>query len=163
MSFDPTLLLYVLGALLVIAGLAGLVLPALPGPPLVFGGMLVAAWVEDFERVGAVTLIVLAVMAALAYLIDFASGILGAKRYGASALALWGSAIGTVVGLFFGLPGLIFGPFVGATAGELIHSRRIGLASQVGMATWFGIVVGAIAKIALSFVMIGVFVFALIV
>ncbi|MBS7455845.1 DUF456 domain-containing protein [Coralloluteibacterium stylophorae] len=163
MSFDPTLLLYVLGALLVVVGIAGLILPALPGPPLVFGGMLVAAWAEDFERVGAVTLIVLAVMAALAYLIDFAAGVLGARRYGASTLALWGSAIGTVVGLFFGLPGLILGPFAGAAVGELIHSRRIGLASQVGMATWLGIVVGAIAKIALSFVMIGVFVFALIV
>ncbi|MFC4727528.1 DUF456 domain-containing protein [Coralloluteibacterium thermophilus] len=159
---DATLLLYLLSGLLILLGIAGLILPVLPGTPLMFVGMLVGAWAEDFTRVGPVALVVLGLLAALAFLLDFVAGLLGAQRYGASRLALWGGAVGTLVGLFFGLPGLILGPFVGAVAGEFLHGRRLGTASQVGMATWFGMAIGAVAKIAIAFVMLGIFVFALV-
>src|SRR5688572_2174674 len=100
---DMTTLLYLLAALLILLGLAGTILPALPGMPILFGGMLLAAWVGDFERVGGWTLAVLGVLAALALALDVIAGLLGAKRVGASGLALLGAALGTVVGLFFGL------------------------------------------------------------
>lgn len=158
---DPTTLLYVLAGALILVGLAGTVLPALPGLPLVFGGMLLAAWIGDFQLIPVWAVVVLGLLAAVAMAVDFVAGVLGAKRVGASTLALVGAAIGTVVGLFFGLPGLILGPFVGAVVGEVLHGRRIGEASRVGFGTWIGMVFGAVVKLALAFVMVGVFVLAL--
>src|SRR5687767_14149508 len=113
-----TILLWVLGVLLVLVGLAGILLPALPGTVLIFGGLLLAAWAEDFARVGIGTLMLIGVMGALSYSVDFVAAALGAKHMGASPRAVVGAALGTVLGLFFGLPGLIFGPLVGAVLGE---------------------------------------------
>ena len=85
-------LLWQLAAVLVLAGLLGLILPALPGAPLLFAGLLVAAWVEGFSYVGSGTLAVLAAMALLTYAVDFAASALGAKRFGASNRAILGAA-----------------------------------------------------------------------
>src|SRR5690606_19881040 len=102
---DPTTLLYILAALLVAVGLAGVILPALPGLPLVFGGMLLAAWAGDFQRIGAGTLVVLGLLTALSLAVDLLAAALGARRVGAGPLAVWGAALGALVGLAFGLPG----------------------------------------------------------
>jgi uncharacterized protein YqgC (DUF456 family) len=150
-------LYFVLAAVLILVGLAGTVVPALPGVPLVFAGMLLAAWADHFEHVGTFTLIVLGVLSLLALAIDFVAGLLGAKRVGASPHAIWGAMIGTVVGLFFGLPGIVFGPFVGAVAGELLVGSQLGRAAHVGVGTWLGLLFGTLAKIALCFTMLGVF------
>ena len=158
---DMTTLLYVLSALLILLGLAGTVLPALPGMPILFGGMLLAAWAGDFDLVGGWTIAALGVLTAIALTLDFIAGLLGAKRVGASGLALLGAALGTVIGLFFGLLGLIVGPFIGAVMGELAHSRHAGTAAKVGIATWIGMMLGAVAKVSIAFVMLGVFLFAL--
>ena len=117
-------LLWLLAAVLVLAGLLGLILPALPGAPLLFAGLLVAAWVEDFSYVGGGTLAVLGALALLTYAVDFAASALGAKRFGASNRAIVGAAIGALVGIFFGLPGILLGPFVGAVLGELSEPAR---------------------------------------
>ncbi len=158
---DTATLLYALSALLILIGLAGIVLPALPGLPIVFGGMLLAAWVGDFEVIGGWTIGVLAVLTVIAMSLDFIAGLMGAKRVGASKLALLGAALGTIVGLFFGLAGLILGPFVGAVLGELAHGRHAGTAAKVGVGTWLGMAFGAIVKVSLAFVMLGIFLFAL--
>jgi uncharacterized protein len=105
----------------------------------------------------------LGVLAALALLLDFLAGLLGARRVAASTAALWGAAIGTVAGLFFGLPGLLLGPFIGAVAGELRSGGGIHRSTHVGIATWIGLLFGTLAKIALSFTMLGVFVAALLI
>nr|WP_269450819.1 DUF456 domain-containing protein [Stenotrophomonas sp. MMGLT7] len=149
-----------IAALLVLVGLAGIVLPALPGLPLVFAGLLAAAWANGFERVGWLPLVVLGVMAALSLLIDFAATAFGAQRVGASAKALWGSVIGTFAGLFFLPFGILVGPFVGAWLGEYWHSRQAGKATAVGLGTWLGIVLGTASKIALGIAMLGVFAIA---
>jgi uncharacterized protein YqgC (DUF456 family) len=154
-------LLYLIAALLILVGLAGTVLPALPGLPIVFGGMLLAAWAGDFQTIGGWTIAVLALLTLLALALDFVAGLLGAKRVGASTLALVGAALGTIVGLFFGLLGLILGPFVGAVLGELAHGREAGTAAKVGVATWLGMVVGAVMKLTLAFVMLGIFLLAI--
>jgi uncharacterized protein YqgC (DUF456 family) len=73
---------------------------------------------------------------------------------------VWGALLGTIVGLFFGPIGLIFGPFVGAVAGELSVHGRVDQASRVGVATWLGLLFGTLAKIAIAFAMLGIFVFA---
>ena len=154
------ILLWALAALLVIAGLAGTLLPALPGVPFVFGGLLIAAWIGDFQRIGWPTLTILALLTALAIGVDLLASLLGAKRVGASKLALLGAAIGSVVGLFFGLVGIFIFPFVGAVIGELIARKDMGQAARVGVATWLGLLFGALAKLALALTMIGVFVIA---
>ncbi|MDQ3618001.1 MAG: DUF456 domain-containing protein [Pseudomonadota bacterium] len=157
---DMQNLYYLLAGLLILAGIAGTILPAMPGLPLVFAGMLLAAWAGDFQQVGVAMLVLLAVLTLLSLAVDFVATMMGAKRVGASRLALVGSVVGTVVGLFFGLIGLFAGPFVGALIGELIHGRRVGQATKVGFGTWVGILVGTVLKIGLAFSMLGLFAFA---
>lgn len=158
-------LFYVLAALLVLIGLAGVVLPVLPGVPLMFAGMLLAAWADGFERIGVWSLVTLGVLTAVSFAVDFWATAVGAKRVGASRLALVGTIIGTFVGLFFGLPGLFAGPFVGAVIGELISRRDLrpsglGQATRVGIGTWVGIAIGVALKLALAVLMLAVFAFA---
>lgn len=157
------IILYALGAALILVGLAGTILPALPGVPLVFAGMLVAAWAGDFSLIGWPTLTILGVLTVIAVIVDFIAGVLGAKRVGASGWALVGAAVGTVVGLFLGLFGLLLGPFVGAVLGELIAGSNLKRSTTVGIGAWLGFLFGTLAKIALCFTMLGVFVFALLV
>jgi uncharacterized protein YqgC (DUF456 family) len=151
---------WVLSIVLIVAGLAGIVLPALPGVPLMFVGMLIAGWIDDFQRIGWITLTVLGILTAIAVIVDFAASVLGVKRVGASRLAMWGALIGTVVGLFFGLPGLLFGPFIGAVVGELATHGGISQAGRVGVATWLGLLFGTLAKLAIACAMLGVFALA---
>jgi uncharacterized protein YqgC (DUF456 family) len=153
---DPTAYL-VIAAILVVVGLAGTVVPVLPGVLIVFGGLFLAAWAEDFTRVGAVGLAIIGTLAALAFAADFVASLLGAKRVGASPAALGGAALGGVVGLFFGIPGLVLGPFLGAVAGELWARRDLVQAGKVGLGTWLGLVAAALAKVVLAFLMIATF------
>ena len=145
-----------LAAVLVIVGLAGIVLPALPGAPLLFGGLLLAAWAEDFQHVGT-WLVALGVMAGLTYGVDFVAGAVGAKRFGASKRAIVGAGLGGLVGIFFGIPGILLGPFVGAILGELSAQRSLGQAGRAGIGAALGLAIGAAAKLALSLSMIGIF------
>lgn len=157
---DPTLFWYALATVLVLVGLAGVILPALPGLPLVFAGMLVAAWAGDFQRIGAVTLVVLGLLTLLSVVADFVATAAGAKRVGAGPLAVWGAALGTFAGIFFGPLGLLAGPFLGALLGELWHTRALRRATHVGLATWLGLLLGTVLKLALAFAMVGLFVLA---
>jgi uncharacterized protein YqgC (DUF456 family) len=157
---ETVIALWLLGVVLVALGVAGMLLPAVPGPPLIFVGFVVMAWAEDFQYVGSGTLTLLAVMALLAYLVDFVSGALGAKHFGASSRAAIGAAVGAVVGIFFGLPGILLGPFVGAVLGELTARDDLHAASRAGIGATVGLLLGTAAKMAIAFAMIGVFLFA---
>jgi uncharacterized protein len=157
---DTTLLLFIFAALLVVAGVAGLVLPALPGAPLVFAGLLLAAWAENFEYVGLWTLVALALLAALTYAVDFWATMFGARKFGASKRAMIGALLGAVVGIFLGFPGVLFGPFIGAVIGELSARRGLQDATRAGIGATIGLVLGAALKIALAFAMIGIYVVA---
>jgi uncharacterized protein YqgC (DUF456 family) len=153
----PELAWWTLAISLILIGLAGIVLPALPGVPAMFVGMLIAAWIDDFQRIGWITLTLLGILTAIAVIVDFAASVLGVKRVGASRLAMWGALAGTVIGLFFGLPGLVFGPFIGAVVGELSTHGGIAQAGRVGIATWIGLLFGTLAKLAIACAMLGVF------
>lgn len=148
---------WILAIALIVIGIVGTFLPAIPGPIVVFGGMLLAAWIDDFQRIGWTTLVVLGVLTALTFVVDIIGGLLGAQRVGASRLALVGAAIGTVVGLFFGFIGILVAPFIGAVIGELASRRHLGDATRVGFGTWVGLAVGALAKIALVLAMLAIF------
>ena len=149
-----------LAVALVVVGVVGTVLPALPGAPLVFLGLLLAAWVDHFEKVGWFTLTVLAVLTVLTFVVDFMAASLGAKRVGASWAALAGAALGMIVGLFFSIPGLILGPFAGAVLGEYLARKDWAQARRVGLGTWLGMLLGIAGKLALIFTMVGIFVLA---
>lgn len=150
-------LFWILAAALVLGGLVGVVLPGVPGTPLVFLGLLLAAWIDGFAKIGGLTVALLGALAALAWLVDFVAASLGAKRAGASTLAVVGAALGTVVGLFFGLVGLLVGPLVGAVGGDLLSGRDSAQAAKSGVATWVALILALGAKLALAFTMIGVF------
>jgi len=150
-------LLWLLAAVLTLIGLAGLALPAIPGAPVLFFGLLVAAWTEDFVHVGAGTLTALGIMAALTYVLDFVASALGARRYGASGRAIAGAALGALVGIFFGIPGILLGPFVGAVIGELTVRADVRGAARAGFGAFVGLVLATAGKLALGFTMVGVF------
>jgi uncharacterized protein len=157
---EATPFLWLLAILLIAAGLAGIVLPVLPGAPLLFAGLLVAARAENFSYVGLWTLVTLAVLALLTYGVDFWATMFGAKKFGASKRAIVGAVIGSIVGVFLGFPGVIFGPFIGAVIGELLTQRNLTAATRAGMGATVGLVLGAALKLALAFAMIGLFVVA---
>lgn len=190
--FSADTLWWALSIGLIAVGIAGTVLPALPGTVLVLAGTALGAWIDDFTRVSGWTLGFIALLAAAAFAVDYVAALLGAKKAGASRLALVGAAVGTVVGVFTGLWGLVFMPLVGAVVGEFIAQRRLqGMAptvlasdgtvvlagaatpgahaaageraARVGLATWVGMLVGTVAKLALVFLMVGVFVGALLI
>jgi len=153
-----TILWWVLATLIVIAGLAGTIVPAIPGVPLVFAGLLLAAWAGGYEAVGWTTISILGVLTALTLLIDFLAAALGAKKLGASPRAFWGATLGAIIGIFFGLPGILLGPFIGAVIAELSGGHDIRQAGRSGYGAWIGVVLGTAAKLAIAFVMVGIFI-----
>jgi uncharacterized protein YqgC (DUF456 family) len=152
-----TTVLWILAVLLVIIGIAGIILPALPGVVLVFIGLLLAAWADGFQAIGWLTISLLAGLMVLALITDVVATTLGVKRVGASRWAIIGSVIGTIAGLLFGIVGIIIGPFVGAAVGEYYARRDVVQAGRAGLGTWAGIILGTAVKLALAFSMIALF------
>ena len=144
--------------MLLVIGALGLVLPILPGAPLMFIGALLAAWAEDFTYIGPWSLTLLGVLTALAVAVDFIAGAFGARRFGASPRAVTGATLGAIVGLFFGIAGVLVGPFVGAVVGELSVRRNLAAAGRAGVGAAIGLALGTAAKLAIAFAMIGVIV-----
>src|SRR5512140_1407644 len=101
-AFTMTMLLWGIAVATMALGLLGVVLPLLPGTPLLFGGMLLAAWLDGFAHAGPGLLALLGVLAAAAWLIDYAAAAWGVRRTGASGLAMVGAGIGAVVGVLGG-------------------------------------------------------------
>lgn len=155
------LVLWILCIVLILAGLAGAVLPALPGTAFVLAGIVLGAWIDDFTKVGVATLALIAAVGALASVLDYVAGMLGARRVGASRLALVGAALGTLAGVFLGFVGVLFMPLVGAAIGEYAARRDERRALEVGAATGIALVVAMLAKVVLAFVMVGIFLVAL--
>jgi uncharacterized protein YqgC (DUF456 family) len=158
-----TVLLWIAAVALIAIGVAGTILPALPGVTLVFAGILLAAWIDDFARIPVWLVVILGVLTAIAWVIDYFAAAAGAKKAGASKLAIVGAMIGTVAGVFTGLWGLLFMPLVGAAVGEFVAQRDLRRAGSVGVATWLGLLVGTAMKVAIVFAMIGIFIAALVI
>jgi len=156
-------LLWIVAILMIVVGVVGTVLPAIPGAVLVFGGIVLAGWIDDFTRISGWTIGLAAVLTLLAFATDYVAAVLGAKKAGASKLALVGAAIGTIAGVFTGFIGLLFMPLLGAALGEFIAQRDLRHAGKVGIATWLGLLVGTAVKVAIVFTMVGMFAVALLV
>jgi hypothetical protein len=158
-----TTLLWIVAVAMIVIGVVGTVLPALPGAVFVLGGVALAAWIGGFATISGFTVGVVAALAVLAFVADYVAAMLGAKKAGASRLAVAGAAIGTIVGVFTGFVGLLFMPLVGAAIGEYIAERDPMRAGKVGVATWIGLLLGTAVKVALVFTMVGIFVAALLI
>jgi uncharacterized protein YqgC (DUF456 family) len=158
---DTHTLWYVLAGALIVAGFVTTLVPVLPGVPIMFLGMLIAAWTNHFAHVGTFTLSILGTLTALALIVDFVAGMLGAQRAGASRAAVIGAALGALLGLFIlNLPGLLLGPFVGALLGELAAGGTLHKATDVGIGAWLGFLIGTVLKLAVCFAMLGIFALA---
>ena len=153
--------LYLLAALLMLGGLAGAVLPILPGIPMLFGGIWLAAAVDHYQHLGTWWLLAIALIGGVGVAVDFVAATLGAKRAGASPRALLGAAAGTLIGMLFGIPGLVLGPFLGALLGELAAGTSALRSTRVGVATWLGMLFGSLLKLVICCVMLGLFGIAL--
>jgi uncharacterized protein YqgC (DUF456 family) len=153
--------LWIAAVLMIVVGIAGTVLPALPGVVFVFAGIVLAAWIDGFTVVSGWTVALLAVLAAAGFAIDYVAQMVSAQRAGATALGIVGAAAGTVLGIFTGLVGLLFMPLAGAAVGEYVAHRDALRAGRVGLATWIGLLVGAVLKLAIVFTMVGIFAAAL--
>ena len=149
--------LWILAFALIAIGLVGTVMPALPGPPLVLVGILLAAWIDRFAKIPGWVCAIVSVLALAAIAIDWIAGAMGARRVGASKWAVIGATLGAILGVLSGLWGLIFMPLVGAAIGEFIARQDLLRAGHVGLATWIGMLLGTVAKLAIVAVMIGIF------
>jgi uncharacterized protein YqgC (DUF456 family) len=152
------IILWLLAIILVAAGMVGLIFPALPGAPLLFGGLFAASWAENFAYAGVKTLTVLGIMAVLTYAVDFLASAFGAKHFGASRLAILGATLGAIIGIFFGIPGILLGPFIGAVLGELFNRPNLRAAGMAGIGATVGLALGVAAKLSLALAMLGIFV-----
>jgi uncharacterized protein len=152
--------LWIIVFLLVMLGVFGLALPVLPGVPLLFGGLLLAAWIDDFSKVGVMAMVVIGVLALLAWMIDIVASLITTKSAGASRLAMTGTLLGAIVGILGGLPGIIIGTVAGAVIGELVANRDAGRAASVGFAAGFGFVLALVVKLLFAAAMLGIFAYA---
>jgi uncharacterized protein YqgC (DUF456 family) len=148
------MIVIVLGAILILLGLAGSILPFLPGPPLSFIGLLLLALVNHFSPPLTSTLIILMGLLTIAVVgVDYIIPIWGAKRYGASKWGLWGSVVGMVIGIFFSPLGMLLGGLMGAVMAEWLIHRETGHALRAGWGVIIGTLLGAILKLVVSAVM----------
>ncbi|MDO4433909.1 MAG: DUF456 family protein [Alysiella sp.] len=149
-----TVFLVILALILLLAGAAGTVFPALPGLPLMFGGVWLLAYTSDYQIIGSLSLWILGLVCVFGMAMDFITSLLGAKYTGASQTALWGTFIGGLVGMFFGIVGLVLGPLLGAAAGEFMNKRSLFNAGKVGIGTFIGFIIGTVAKIGSALVVL---------
>jgi uncharacterized protein YqgC (DUF456 family) len=156
---DHSIILWVFALLFMLTGFAGMLLPIMPGAPILFLGLLFGAWADNFQYIGFWTLLLMALLTLITYLIEFFASALGARKFGGSNRAIWGAALGGFIGIFFNIPGIILGPFIGAVLGELSLQRTVDQASRAGLGTVIGLALGIAGKLAIGITMIGLFLF----
>ena len=140
--------IYIVTGLLMLIGLAGCIIPALPGPPLSYIGLLLLKFTPLGKEVGTWELVITGLVVVIVVVIDYVNPIIGAKRFGGTKYGNWGCAIGTVIGLFFQPFGIILGPFLGAVVGELIGKKEFKDALKAGFGAFIGFLFGFLLKMA---------------
>lgn len=146
------IIIVLLAIVLALSGIVGSIVPALPGPPLTLGG-LVMVWLMAPEEVTLTVVIVMTVLTILAQVIDYVAPMWMTKMGGGSKRAIWGSTLGTIAGLFFMPLGLIIGPLVGAFIGEMAESNELGKATKVALMSFIAFLLTTCFKLVLSLMM----------
>lgn len=137
--------LIIAGALCLLTGLAGCILPMLPGPPLAYAGLLLLHFTEKVQFSLTQLLVWLSIVIVIQVL-DYFVPLLGAKYSGSSKWGTRGCLIGTLIGLFFLPWGIILGPFLGAFIGELLGGRETREALKSGLGSVLGFLLGTVVK-----------------
>lgn len=141
----------IIGAIFVLLGLAGCILPVLPGPPLSFVGLLLLALINHFLPPLTPTLIIVMAIITLAVTVaEYILPLVSAKRYGASKWGIWGSVLGMAIGIFFSPFGMLLGAFIGAVAVEWLVQKEKGRAIKAGWGVFIGSLVGTALKLGVS-------------
>lgn len=137
-------------------GLAGTLLPVLPGALLIWAGMLLYGVLTGFTTLGFWFFVGQGLAVALVHVIDYLAGVVGVRRYGGSRNAVYGSIAGAILGIFIlGPAGIIFGPFIGAVIGEMMGPhKQLEVAFRSGVGTLVGLIGGTVIKLAVEIVMI---------
>ena len=144
------------GLILALAGMVGCILPVIPGPLLSFFALLLLSWAKNWQIFSPSFLIIMGVLTALLIVFDYIAPAIGAKKYGASKIGMWGSAIGMIIGIFFIPPwGLVVGAFIGALVGEL----AAGKSGQKALRAGWGILIGNVFTIGLKLAFTAVILF----
>lgn len=140
------ILLIILGAICLLTGIIGCVLPVLPGVPLAYVGILLLQLTERVQFSWQF-LVIWAVVVVVVQALDYFVPAWGTKRFGGSKWGVWGSTIGMLIGLFFGVWGIILGPFIGAVVFELIDGKNTRTALRAGWGSFVGLMTGTILKL----------------
>ena len=151
--------LFLLMLLVMGVGLAGTILPWVPGIPLIYAGYIVFGLFTDWKYFGTGFMVFWGTVTFLMIILDYYAGAIGARRHGASAAGTWGSVLGAILGIvFLGFIGIIVGPFLGAVVGELLAGKTSGSALRSGWGTFLGLLAGSLFKLIVGITMVGVFV-----
>ncbi|OHB87962.1 MAG: hypothetical protein A3D13_07375 [Planctomycetes bacterium RIFCSPHIGHO2_02_FULL_40_12] len=157
------IIIFIISLLIILGGFSGILFPIIPGTPLIWLGVFLYAVCDGFESIGWLLLLIFAVLTIISLALDYLGGVIGAKKFGATKWGLIGSVIGGIAGFFMGgIVGLIFGPFFGAVLLELIVGKDLTGAFKSGAGTLVGFIGGAIAKLAIGVIMIGIFIWKVI-
>ena len=154
-----TVALLAVGVVLVVIGVVLLPMPAIPALGVIYVGVFVAAWADGFARIGWFSLAVMLALTVFGSLADNVATLIGARRAGASWWGVAGAGAGMLVGMFFGLPGLIVGPAVGAFVLEYVRNPDFRAAGWAGAGGVFGFLLGIVAKSAFGMLIVGLAVF----
>lgn len=153
--------LIILAGILLLLGIAGSVLPVLPGLPLSYVGLLVLQLTEKVQF-SATFLILWAVIVVFIQVFDYSVPIWGTKKFGGSQRGIWGSGIGLFLGLFFGPIGIITGPFMGAFIGEISANKNIKEALRAAFGAFVGFIIGTVSKLVVGAIMLYYYISALV-
>jgi uncharacterized protein YqgC (DUF456 family) len=156
-------LLIIATLIVMIVGLAGTILPMLPGIPLIYLGLIIYGVGTGWQVYSVNFMLFWGVVTILMVLLDYYAGAIGARKYGASSAGVWGSILGGILGIIFlGFIGIIVGPFWGAFVGELLSGKSRAHALRAGWGTFIGFVAGSLFKIVVGCIMIGNFIWKII-
>jgi len=150
-----------LAIVVMLIGIAGSIMPVLPGIPLVFLAILGYGWFEGFNHISVHYIAIMGTLTLLSVLVDYIAGVWGAKRAGSSKPGMFGAGLGIVVGIFFGPIGILVGPWLGAFAGEYLVLRDVSQAINVATGTVIGIFAGIAFKVLLGIGMLISFLFVI--
>ncbi len=132
----------IMAVMVMIIGIAGSILPFLPGIPLVFLAVIGYGWYEGFKEITVHYVAMVGALTILSLVVDYLSGVWGAKKVGSSKAGIIGAFLGVVIGVFFGPLGILLGPLAGAFAGEYLMLRDFNQAAKVAIGTMVGVITG---------------------